>query len=62
MSYDKISVAAFFVVISISSFVLVSTLRLVVFSSNALVDTDIDLTIPTWVPLGPGGGNPQCMK
>jgi cellulose synthase/poly-beta-1,6-N-acetylglucosamine synthase-like glycosyltransferase len=51
-SYDKVSVAAFFVVISISSFVLVSTLRMVVFSNNILVDTDIDLTIPTLIPLG----------
>jgi cellulose synthase/poly-beta-1,6-N-acetylglucosamine synthase-like glycosyltransferase len=50
--YDKIAVAAFFVVILMSSFVLVSTLRLVVLSSNILVNTDIDLTIPTMIPLG----------
>jgi hypothetical protein len=52
MSYDEITVVALFVVISIFSFVLVSTLRLVIFSNNILVDTDIDLTIPTLIPLG----------
>jgi cellulose synthase/poly-beta-1,6-N-acetylglucosamine synthase-like glycosyltransferase len=52
MNYDKITVVGLFVVITIWSFVLVSTLRLFVFSNNVLVNTDIDLTIPTLIPVG----------
>ena len=53
MNYSKIvGVVAFFTVVSIWSFILISTLRYIVFPNNILVNTDIDLSIPTLIPFG----------
>jgi biofilm PGA synthesis N-glycosyltransferase PgaC len=50
MNYDSLGVIAFFIVIIIWAFILITTLRYIVFSQNVLVDREVDLTFPTMIP------------
>jgi biofilm PGA synthesis N-glycosyltransferase PgaC len=47
MKYDKFWVFSFFLVIVLWAFVLIPTLRYALMSENVLIDTDIDLRVPT---------------
>jgi poly-beta-1,6-N-acetyl-D-glucosamine synthase len=50
MNYDNLGVIAFFIIIIIWAFILITTLRYIVFSQNVLVDREVDLTFPTMIP------------
>src|SRR5215469_89360 len=52
MNYDLVGVIGLFIVISIWAYVLFSTLDRIIFSDNVLVNTDIDLVVPTLVIFG----------
>ena len=49
MKYDKFWIFCFFLVIAIWLLVLGSTLKYLIFSENVLVNSDIDLSIPTLI-------------
>jgi len=52
MNYDLVGVIGLFIVISIWAYVLFSTIDRIIFSDNILVNTDIDLVVPTLVIFG----------
>src|SRR5438270_2459 len=51
MKYDKIGIIAFFLIVFVWTFILTLTLKFILYPENILINRDIDLTIPTMIPV-----------
>jgi cellulose synthase/poly-beta-1,6-N-acetylglucosamine synthase-like glycosyltransferase len=52
MKSDKIGIITFFVIASFWAFVLTLTIKSIIYPENILINRDIDLAVPTLIPLG----------
>jgi cellulose synthase/poly-beta-1,6-N-acetylglucosamine synthase-like glycosyltransferase len=52
MKYDKIGILAFFAIVLAWALILTLTSRFIIYPENILVNRDVDLTVPTLIPVG----------